>query len=133
MGFLIALLPGLLGPILNYFTAAKDAQVAIFQAKTGAASDVAKAAIEAQAQVATKWWWVSIPQTLIGLTVSLYFAKCVLYDKVVASFVGCSGRHPNDCFTFATDPLSSDLNWAFMMVISFYFATAIVDKFLRAK
>jgi len=134
LGLILGFLPSLLGPVLNYFSNVKSAQVAIFQAKTGAAAGVAEEAIKAQAQIATKWWFAAIPQTVIGLTIALYIAKEIAYDKVLASFIGCSGHQPAGvCTTFATDPLSSEQSWILMAVVAGYFGVALVDKFLGAK
>lgn len=130
----LGFIPQLLSAVTNYFAAVKTAQVAIFQAKTGAAAGVAEAALVAQAQVASKWWFAALPEALIGFTVASYIGKCILYDKVLASFVGCSGHQPaGSCTTFATDALSSDQNWVLMAVVAGYFGTAIVGKFLDAK
>jgi len=133
LSLILGVLPGFLAPVLNYFTAAKNAQVAIYQARTGAAASVAEEAIRAQAQqnVQSKWWQ---PQTLIGMSIAIYVAKSVIYDKVIASFVGCSGHQLADtCVTFATDPFVGDLHWVFITVITGYFGLAVVDKFLNAR
>jgi hypothetical protein len=134
LAFLLPLIPAFIGPILNYFTAVKNSQVQLFQAKTGAAEEVAVAALQAQAQVQSKWWFAALPPALIGATIAGYVAKSILWDKVIGSFVGCSGHTaPGTCMVFNTDPLAPELNWVFMAVIASYFGTAVVDKFLTAK
>lgn len=131
---LLGMIPIIGTLIQSFVTAYFNTKVAIYQAKTGASATVAVAAINATAAVETKWWWTTIPQTIIGFTIAMYVAKAILYDKVVASFVGCSGPQPaNLCTTFATDGLSSELNWVFMAVIGSYFGITLVDKFLNSK
>lgn len=134
LAFVLGFLPTLVGPVMNYLTAVKDTQVKLFQARTGHAADVATAAIQAQAQVQSKWWFAALPPALIGTTIAAYVAKTILYDKVIGSFVGCAGKTlPGTCGTFSTDGLGGDLQWVFMAVIASYFGTAVVDKFLGAK
>jgi xanthine/uracil permease len=119
--------------IQSFVTAYFNTKVAIYQAKTGASATVAVAAINATAAVETRWWFAAIPQTVIGLSIALYVAKAVVWDKVVGSFVGCSGKDlPGTCVTFATDPMSGDLHWVFITVIAGYFGVALVDRFLKS-
>lgn len=131
---LLSLIPGLASIVTAFFTAKTNAAIAIYQAKTGAARDVAVAAIQGQAAVGVKWWFVDIPQFLIGVAVALYVLKAVVWDKVVGSFVGCSG-HPahGTCDTFSTDPFAGDLHWVFITVITGYFGLSVADKFLNSK
>jgi hypothetical protein len=134
LAFILGFLPSLIGPVMNYFTAVKNAQVQLFQAKTGHAADVAIATIQGQAAVQTKWWFAALPPAVIGFTIAAYVSKTILYDKVIGSFVGCSGHTlPGTCATFSTDGLGGDLQWVFMAVIASYFGTAVVDKFLNAR
>lgn len=131
---LLALIPGLFSTVKGFVSSYFNTKVAIYQAKMGASAEVAVAAVQAEAQVQTKWWFAAIPQTLIGLTVAGYVAKCILWDKVLGSFVGCSGHPPaGTCTTFGTDALGSELNWMFMAVIASYFGVACLDKFLNSK
>lgn len=134
LSLILGFLPSLVTPVMNYLTTLRNTQVQIFQAKTGAAEEVAVAALQAQAAVQTKWWFAAIPPALIGLTIAGYVAKSILWDKVVGSFVGCSGHTaPGTCMVFNTDPLAPELNWVFMAVIASYFGTVVVDKFLNVK
>jgi hypothetical protein len=132
MGFLLGLVPSLLGAVTNYFAAVKNAQVAMYQAKTGATEEIAVAAIQAQAtqNVNSKWWQ---PQSLIGYIIVGYLAAAIGWDKVIAKFVGCSGHQdPGVCTSFATDPLTGDLHLVFITVIIGYFglagARAVISK-----
>jgi hypothetical protein len=131
---LLGMLPGVTSLITSITSKWFDTKVQIFQAKTGTARDVAVAAISAQAAVQTKWWWAALPSTIIGFTIAIYIAKCILYDKVIGSFVGCSGhQEPGVCITFGTDGMSSELNYVFLAVVGSYFSLAVIDKFLGAK
>ena len=137
MGLIMSILgfvPGLLSLATTYFANRTNAQIAIFQAKTGAARDVAVAAINEKATVETKWWFAALPEAVIGMAIATFVVKAVVWDKVVASFVGCSGRQPAGvCVTFATDPLTGDLSWVFLTVVGGYFGNLMVSKFLSAK
>ncbi len=131
---LLGMLPVIGGWVTSFVTAYFNTKVAIYQAKTGASATVAVAALNATAAVETKWWFAAIPQTVIGLSIALYVAKAVVWDKVIGSFVGCSGKDlPGTCVTFATDPMDGSLNWVFMAVVAGYFGVALVDKFLNSK
>lgn len=135
IAFVLALIPSLVGPALNFFTAMKNAQVQIFQAKTGHAADVAVAAIQGQAAMESRWWFAALPPAVIGFSIAGYVGKAVLWDKVVGAFAGCSGRVTSMACDrwFNTDPMSGDLHWVFITVITGYFGISVVDKFLNAK
>ena len=131
---LLGLIPGLESVVQGVATAWFNQKVAIYQAKTGASAAVAVAALQAEAAVQEKWWFAAVPQTIIGLSIAIYVAKAVVWDKVIGSFVGCSGHtDPGTCLTFGTDPMYGELNWVFMTVITGYFGVALVDKFLNSK
>ena len=130
---LLALIPGLIGPVMSYLAAAKNAQVAMYQTRFGADEAVAVAAIQAQANqnINSKWWQ---PQTLIGWIIVTYLGAAIVWDKVVAKFVGCSGHQPpGECTSFATDPLTGDLHYIMMMVIGGYFSVVALNSFLKLK
>lgn len=134
MAWLLGLLPTVLNWVTTYLSAVKNAQVAMYQARFGAAAGVAEAAIAGQAQVQVRWWFAALPPAMIGMWIALYIGKEIFYDKVIGSFVGCSGHPPlGTCTTFATDPLSDAQNWLLMAVVSGYFGHLIADKFLSTK
>jgi hypothetical protein len=135
IAFLLTLIPSLLTPALNFFTAMKNTQVQLFQARTGHAADVAIAAIQGQAAVQTKWWFAALPPAVIGMTIALYVAKAVAWDKVIGSFAGCAGKGADAICDrwFNTDAMGGDLHWVFITVITGYFGVSLVDKFLNAK
>jgi hypothetical protein len=128
---LLGLLPGVFSFVQTVATSYFNTKVALYQAKTGAEQAVAVAAIQAQAMqnVNSKWWQ---PQTLIGWSIAIYIMAAVVWDKVVAKFVGCSGHQlPGVCTSFATDPLTGDLHWIMITVITGYFSSVIVDQFMK--
>ena len=135
LSLIMGFLPGLVKPILDYLTTVKDAQVSMYQARTGASAEVAAAAIAAQAQVQTKWWFAALPGALIGMSIATYVAKAILWDKVLGAFAGCSGKVTEAYCDrwFNTDPMTGDLHWVFMTVIAGYFSIAAVDKFLTTR
>jgi len=135
LAFLLTLIPSLLTPALNFFTAMKNTQLAMFQARFGAAESVAVAAIQGQAAVQTRWWFAALPPALIGLTIASYIGKAVFWDKVIGAFAGCAGKGVDAMCDrwFNTDPMTGDLHWVFITVITGYFGVALVDKFLTTR
>lgn len=66
---------------------------------------------------------------LIALGPALYLLKVFLWDKVIGSFVGCSGKFVADnCDTYSTDPLDVNLWWVVMAVLAFYLAYDIASR-----
>ena len=131
---LLGLIPGLLTTASAIATAIFNTKVAIYQAKTGAARDVAVAAIQGQTAIQTRWWFAAVPPAVIGFVYALYLTKAVLWDKVVGSFVGCSGKQAaGTCTTFSTDALTGDVHWAFVIVLTAYFGLAIADRWFNSK
>lgn len=131
---LLGMIPGFLTLATSIATAWFNTKVSLYQAKTGAAKEVAVAAIQAQAAVQEKWWFAAVPPALIGFSIALYIAKAVVWDKVVGSFVGCSGHPPaGTCTTFATDAMGGDLHWVLITVITGYFSMAVADKWFNSK
>jgi hypothetical protein len=134
LAFILALVPQLVGPIASFFTAMKDAQVKMFMARTGSAQDVAVEALRGQTAVQTKWWFAALPPAIIGFTIASYVFKTIAWDVVIGSLFGCYGVTPaGTCTMFITDPLRGDLHWVFIAVITGYFGTSMVDKFLNTR
>lgn len=65
------------------------------------------------------------PEKLFAYIIVIYFAKIVLFDKVIGSFAGYT---PN---IFRTDPLTGDaVGWA-AMVMAFYFGKRGIENVVR--
>lgn len=68
-------------------------------------------------------WWE--PEKLFAYIIVIYFAKIVLWDKVIGSFVGYTDN------AFRTDPLTGEaVGWA-AMVMAFYFGKRGVENVVR--
>jgi hypothetical protein len=67
----------------------------------------------------------------IAIGPAAYLTKIFLWDKVVASFIGCAGVNHISCKTFVTDSIDPNLWWVVFAVISFYFMYDIASKFMR--
>jgi hypothetical protein len=112
------------GPVVSGLIKAYQAKLAAGNTSEKIAADVATSEIAAQtaetqahtqlriAQVGHPWE----PEKLFAYIIVVYFAKIVLWDKVLGSFLGYTAN------IFNTDPLTGDaVGWA-AMVMSFYFA-----------
>ena len=65
------------------------------------------------------------PEKLFAYIIVIYFAKIVLWDKVIGSFAGYT---PN---AFNTDPLTGEaIGWA-AMVMAFYFGKRGIENVVR--
>ena len=61
-------------------------------------------------------------RSLIAIGPAAVLLKIFLWDKVIGSFVGCSGHtEPGTCGTFVTDPLDPNLWQVISVVLGFYF------------
>lgn len=87
---------------------------------------VQRAEVQAQAQLKVAQvghFWE--PEKLFTYIIVIYFAKIVLFDKVVGSLVGYT---PN---IFRTDPLTGEaVGWA-AMVMAFYFGKRGIENVAR--
>lgn len=73
----------------------------------------------AEAGVSRANIWVRM---VLALPVAVVLFKLMVWDKVVGSFVGCSGRTlPGTCGTFLTDPLDDNQWRIIFIVVGFYF------------
>lgn len=137
----------LLTPLLNFFggpivKGLIDAYKLKLEAQNTTeahAIDLAKTDIEAQIKAREEAVALSggrlssIVQTTAAAIVLSFYAKAIVWDKVIGSFVGCSGRTaPGTCATFSTDPLAGDVSTFAAMVISFYFGGKIVSGVVDA-
>lgn len=79
-------------------------------------------------------WFITAPMGIIGWTIALYIAKCVLIDKVARPFVmggaGCASDAacPQLDRLMNTDPLGPDLAIVFSTVVAFYFGRAAIRE-----
>jgi hypothetical protein len=83
-------------------------------------------------------WFLTIPMYIIGWTIALYIAKCILIDKVIGALVmalatcprgfaaGSTCAHLDRWFT--TDDLGATLSTVFISVVGFYFGQAAVKE-----
>lgn len=106
------------GPVVNGLINAYKAKLEAGNTAERIAADlavremqVAEREIEAQKQIRIaqtgKWW---IPENLFAYVLVAYFAKCILFDKVIGSFFGRD--------IFSTDPIQGDLlAWAGMIML----------------
>lgn len=113
---IVGLIPGLESLAASWHSSDLEAKVKMYMAKTGADRDTAVAAIQAQAQVQTRWWFVALLPVLWALPFVLYTWKVVVWDNVVCPFklVG-----PATCFT---EPLGGVMATMLLMIVTFYFA-----------
>lgn len=73
-----------------------------------------------------------IMRVVLAAGPAAFLIKVFLYDKVIGSFVGCSGAQPKGaCPTFLTDPLDDNLWKVITAVIAFYFLYEITARFKR--
>jgi hypothetical protein len=94
----------------------------------------------------TRGWLLTTPMYIIGWTIALYIAKCILVDKVIGALVmalascprgfaaGSTCAHLDRWFT--TDDLGGTLSTVFISVVGFYFGQAAVKEIasmIRAK
>lgn len=88
--------------------------------------DVQATEIQAQAQLKTAQIghaWE--PEKLFAYIIVIYFAKIVLFDKVIGSFAGHTAN------IFRTDPLTGEaVGWA-AMVMAFYFGKRGIENVAR--
>jgi hypothetical protein len=90
-----------------------------------AATEIATQQAEIQAQINLKIAEIGHPwepEKLAFYVTLVFYAKILLWDKVIGSFVGCAGHTaPGTCVSFQTDPVEGAAAiWA-GLIMSFYF------------
>jgi hypothetical protein len=74
-------------------------------------------------------------RALMALPVVIFLNKWLVWDKVVGSFAGCSGKTPitplGKCYTYVTDPLDSNTWLIILGVCGFYFAYDFGSRLLK--
>jgi len=135
---ILGFLTGLAGPISTVVGKLADTKMALAKAETDQERNKLKAEIEeihAQQAVLIAEAGSRINayfRAFMALPVALTIWKLLAWDKVVGSFVGCSGRTaPGTCTTFLTDPLGPDLWKVMAAVIGFYFLYDIAARFRK--
>lgn len=93
--------------------------------------EVQQREVEANAQIRVAQvghFWE--PEKLFAYIIVIYFAKIVLWDKVVGSFMGQSCFR-GECSIFNTDALTGEaVGWA-AMVMAFYFGKRGIENVAR--
>jgi hypothetical protein len=121
------------GPIVSGLISAYKAKLSADNTADKIAADLAarelavqetEAHVQAQlkvAEVGHPWE----PEKLFAYIIVIYFAKIVLWDKVLGSFMGYTTN------VFRTDPLTGDaVGWA-AMVMAFYFGKRGIENVVR--
>lgn len=124
-----SLISGLFGSINNITNAISNEKIASLNAKTDEERIAANERVNtlqarrdvmiAEAGASRLNIWI---RSLIALGPASVLLKIFLWDKVIGSFVGCSGpTAPGTCQTFTTDPLDANLWQVISIVVGFYF------------
>lgn len=132
LSIILGLIPGALNTINGVTNAISNQKIAAIKAKTEEERIAAEENVKVlesrrdvllSAQSRSKF--PIIIQGLLGAVGLIILAKLGVWDKVVGSFVGCSGRHGSlpGCETFYTDPLGNDLSILVGATVAFYLVT----------
>lgn len=121
------------GPLLGQLTNAYKAKLEAGNTKERIAADLAsrelevqKTEVQAQNQlkIAQIGHWYE-PEKLFAYIICFYFAKIVIFDKILGSLVGYTDN------MFRTDPLTGDaIGWA-SIVMAFYFGKRGIENVVR--
>lgn len=130
----LGLLPKAFDTINNITNAIANEKIAGIQATTQEAkiaSDERVAALQAQRDVfiaeANRSKLPIYIQSAIAAGPTSYILKYFLWDKVLGSFVGCSGHtEPGTCGIFITDPIDANMVVIVSIVVGFYFLHSMV-------
>jgi len=126
------------GPIINGVINAYKAKLESGNTRERIAADLAARElavqqVEVQAQAALKVAEVGHPwepEKLFAYILVIYFAKIVLWDKVLGSFLGQS-CYKDVCSSFLTDPLTGEaIGWA-ALIMGFYFGKRGIENVAR--
>jgi hypothetical protein len=102
-----------------------------------AAPKAAPPAKDGARDTAAGGWLLTTPMYIIGWTIALYIAKCILIDKVIGALVmalaKCTIKYSDaHCGQldrwFTTDDLGPTLSTVFISVVGFYFGQAAVKE-----
>lgn len=68
-------------------------------------------------------------QACLASAVVVTIWKLLVWDKVIGSIVGCSGRtEPGTCISFTTDGIDLNLWWVMIAVVGFFTLHSFRDK-----
>lgn len=123
------LVSGLFGSINHITDAISNEKIALINAKTDeerissqeriSALEQRRAVMIAEAGVSRINMFV---RAFLGAPAGVILWKLMVWDKVIGSFVGCSGHTmPGTCQTFNTDVLDDNQWHVIMIVLGFYF------------
>src|SRR3978361_271250 len=82
-------------------------------------------------------WLLNIPMYIIGWTIALYIAKCILIDKVIGAFAMANAKCPprsaeEHCVRldrwFTTDSLGPTLSTVFIACLAFHMGHLAVKE-----
>jgi len=112
------------GPIVNGLINAYKAKLNAANTAGAQAVTVAQAAMVAEVQARAEankvliaeqgHWYTAIPRVVVQMSAALFFAKCVVWDKVLG--------------WGTTDHLSGDIETTYTMVMAFWFGAAGVSR-----
>jgi hypothetical protein len=129
---LIGIIPAALNTINGIESAISNEKLAQISAKSQAdvtASNERILSLQARRDILVKeaatpsGIWNARIRAGLALGPMLFIDKVLIWDKVVGSFVGCSGKTaPETCGMFNTDPIDQHQWYVIMAVILFYFA-----------
>jgi hypothetical protein len=135
---ILGFLTGLAGPISTIVGKLADTKMALAKVQSDEERNKLLAAIEemhAQQAVLVAEAGSrlnAIIRGLMAVPVMIVLWKLLAWDKVVGSFVGCSGiTKAGTCGIFLTDPLGDDLWKVVAAVIAFYFLYDIAARFRK--
>lgn len=129
IGSILGLVPAALGTIDGITKAISNERIAATNAKTEQeriAAQERAAALSAKRDLmiveASRSNTNAYVRAVLAIGPATILLKFLVWDKVIGSFVGCSGRNtPASCQIFVTDPLDENM-WAVVTaVVGFYF------------
>jgi hypothetical protein len=116
---ILGLIPGLSNLATSLMEAAFNKEVSLYQAKAGVARDVAVAAVQAQAQTQSKWWFMAAVPALWALPFLAFDMKVVIWDKLLK--LG------------TTDPLDPNMWYVHIAVLTGFFGHMIAERIIASK
>lgn len=139
LAFLAPLLSFLGGPVVTGLVNAYKAKLQATNTTDEHAVDLAKADLLAQIEARKQATALAgtpvirVAQAAALWVVVIYIAKAIIWDKVVASFVGCAGHTvPGTCVSFTTDPIGGTVAVWVGLIISWAFGAQITSNVVSA-
>ena len=123
-----SLISGLFGTVNNITNAISNEKIAALNATTDQdriRSDERIKTLEARRDVLVAESGVSkiniVMRSLMAMSVVVVLWKLLVWDKVIGSFMGCSGAARGTCGIFTTDQFDANQWQIIMAVVGFYF------------